>query len=84
MSQGYNGWSNRETWLVNMWFDPQSREDVEAARYTLEEAVDQLPDFLRDFVSVDLVDWEELLEHFEEEDEDEDYLDSDAHLDQVE
>jgi hypothetical protein len=35
----------------------------------LEEAVDQLPDFLRDFVSVDLVDWEELLEHFEEEDE---------------
>jgi hypothetical protein len=52
-----------------MWFDPQSREDVEAARYTLEEAVDQLPDFLRDFVSVDLVDWEELLEHFEEEEE---------------
>jgi hypothetical protein len=63
-----------------MWFDPQSREDVEAARYTLEEAVDQLPDFLRDFVSVDLVDWEELLEHFEdevEEDEDEENLDID-------
>jgi hypothetical protein len=60
-----------------MWFDPQSREDVEAARYTLEEAVDQLPDFLRDFVSVDLVDWDELLEHFEEEDEDQENLDID-------
>jgi hypothetical protein len=60
-----------------MWFDPQSREDVEAARYTLEEAVDQLPDYLRDFVSVDLVDWEELLEHFEDEEEDEENLDID-------
>ena len=63
----YNGWTNRETWLVNVWFDPCSREDVEAARYTLEEAVDQLPDFLQDFVSVDAVNWDELLDHFEEE-----------------
>lgn len=69
MSQGYNGWSNRETWLVNVWFNPESREDVEEARYTLEEAVDQLPDFLRDFVSVDQVNWEELESHFEEEEE---------------
>ena len=69
MSQGYNGWTNRETWLVNLWFNPESREDVEAARYTLEEAVDNLPDFLRDFVSVDLVNWEELESHFEEEEE---------------
>ena len=67
MSQGYNGWSNRETWLVNVWFNPESREDVEAARYTLEEAVENLPDFLRDFVTVDAVDWDELLAHFEEE-----------------
>ena len=66
MAQGYNGWSNRETWLVNVWFHPESREDVEAARYTLEEAVDNCPDFLRDFVSVDAVDWDELLAHFEE------------------
>jgi hypothetical protein len=66
MSQGYNGWTNRETWLVNVWFDPTSREDVEAARYTLEEAVGQLPSFLVDFVSTDLVNWDELLEHFEE------------------
>ncbi len=66
MSQGYNGWTNRETWLVNIWFDPTSREDVEAARYTLEEAVGQLPSFLVDFVSTDLINWDELLEHFDE------------------
>jgi hypothetical protein len=67
MSERYNGWANRETWLVNVWFNPESREDVEAARYTLEEAVGNLPAFLVDFVSTDLVDWEELLSHFEEE-----------------
>jgi hypothetical protein len=70
MSQGYNGWSNRETWLVNVWFDPTCREDVEAARYALEEAVDQLPDFLRDFVSVDQVNWDELSEHFSDDEPD--------------
>lgn len=85
MSQGYNGWTNRETWLVNVWFDPTCRADVEMARETLEEAVGNLPSFLVDFVSTDLVDWDQLLEHFdEEEEEDEDYLDSDAHLEQVE
>ena len=62
----YNGWTNRETWLVNMWFEPTCREDVEAARYTLEEAVSELPSFLVDFVSTDLINWDELLEHFEE------------------
>jgi hypothetical protein len=65
----YNGWTNRETWLVNIWFEPQSREDVEMARYTLEEEYDKLPDFLKDFVYIDAVNWDELLEHFEEEEE---------------
>lgn len=69
MSQGYNGWSNRETWLVNVWFNPESREDVAMAKDTLEAEVERLPDFLRDFVTVDQVDWEELASHFAEEEE---------------
>ena len=68
----YNGWTNRETWLVNVWFNPESREDVEAARYTLEEQYDAIPDGpLKDMVHLSEVDWDQLLEHFEEEDEDE-------------
>jgi hypothetical protein len=32
----YNGWTNRETWLVNVWFNPESREDVASALEQLE------------------------------------------------
>ena len=83
---GYNGWTNRETWLVNVWFNPESRTDVELAREALEEQYNAMPDGpLKDMVSLSEVDWDELLDHFEEdEDQDEDYLDSDAHLEQVE
>ncbi len=65
----YNGWTNRATWLVNVWFNPESREDVESARYAIEEAEDALPDFMRDFLCTDDINWDELMEHFEEESE---------------
>lgn len=61
----YNGWTNRATWLVNVWFNPESISDVQMARETLEAAIDQLPDFLRDFVDAD-VNWQELEAHFGE------------------
>ena len=82
-NNGYNGWTNRETWLVNVWFNPESRTDVELAREALEEQYHSMPDGpLKDMVPLSEVDWDELLDHFE--DQDEDYLDSDAHLEQVE
>lgn len=62
----YNGWTNRATWLVNIWFNPESKDDVYMAQQTLEDAVNDLPDFLQDFVDTD-INWEELLEHFEDE-----------------
>lgn len=68
----YNGWTNRATWLVSVWFNPESREDVEAARYAIEEAEDNLPDFMRDFLCTSEIDWDELLAQFDEENEDED------------
>lgn len=64
----YNGWTNRATWLINVWFEPQSREDVQSARDQFEEACadKSIPDFLRDFIDTD-INWEELESHFEEE-----------------
>ena len=71
---GYNGWTNRETWLVNVWFNPESRTDVELAREALEEQYNAMPDGpLKDMVSLSEVDWDELLDHFEE-DEDQDEI----------
>ena len=65
----YNGWTNRATWLVNVWFNLETREDVESARYAIEEAEDAIPDFMRDFLCTSEIDWDELLKHFEEESE---------------
>jgi len=67
----YNGWTNRATWLVNVWFNPESREDLAMARETLESAIEELPDFLKDFVDTD-INWSELEAHFDEDESDED------------
>ena len=24
----YNGWTNRETWLVGLWFNPETKSDI--------------------------------------------------------
>ena len=65
----YNGWTNRATWLVSVWFSPQTRDDVELARDVIEEAEDNLPDFMRDFLCTDEINWDELMNQFEDEDE---------------
>ena len=65
-----NGWTNRATWLVSVWFSPESRADVEMAREVIEEAEAAVPAFLRDFLCTSEINWTELLSHFEEDDED--------------
>jgi hypothetical protein len=65
----YNGWTNRATWLINVWFEPESREQVQMARETFEEAVSELASknaWLSDFIDTD-INWRELEDHFEEE-----------------
>lgn len=65
----YNGWTNRATWLINVWFEPESREQVMLARDTFEEAVSELTSknsWLSDFIDTD-INWDELMGHFEEE-----------------
>lgn len=59
----YNGWSNRETWLVNVWFNPESKDDLECAKEFLEEAYDELPDVMKDFCAIHMIDWDELKEN---------------------
>ncbi len=64
-----NGWSNRSTWLVNVWFNPTS-SDLEGIKETLEQRVDDLANskdtmdnFLADYINLKEIDWEELAEY---------------------
>lgn len=63
----YNGWTNRETWLVNLWFDPESVSDVDNAREYIEEEVNKLPPFMRDFIDISCINWNELKSYFDDE-----------------
>ena len=67
MSENYNGWKNRETWLVNVWFGDhwETASDVQATREHIEETIENLPDWVRGFIYDDSIDWEELEGHVE-------------------
>ncbi len=56
----YNGWTNRETWLVNVWGNPESREDVQMLKDMLEEQYDELPSgILKDMLDMQAINWDE-------------------------
>ena len=68
----YNGWTNRETWLVNVWFNPESKADVEFARDMLDEQYDSLPDgVLKDMIDINAINWDKLLSCFDDVEDDE-------------
>jgi len=68
-----NGWRNRETWLINLWFEYESQEELDDIRNLLEEELDELrnkiPDYLVDLLGLNFVekeiDWDELAGHCE-------------------
>lgn len=64
----YNGWSNRETWLVNVWYNPETVSDVEYAEQDLEDKVEALGSGpLQDMIDLSLINWDELKESMDEE-----------------
>ncbi len=58
----YNGWTNRETWLIYSWFIPGTAEDIESIREQVEKDWESLPDYIRDFCDINSIDWDDLLE----------------------
>jgi hypothetical protein len=74
-NETHNGWSNRETWLVNLWLtnEPAHYDAcVNASRGTIEDYVDELISangetsngFMADLINAALarVDWAEIVE----------------------
>lgn len=68
-----NGWRNRETYLISMWFNFKNEEELNEIRCMLEEEIDELrekiPDYLVDLLALNFVDneidWDELAGHCE-------------------
>ncbi len=73
----YNGWSNRETWLVYTWFNPETAEDIEFIREQVEQDWDSLPDYMRDFCDINSIDWDRLLEAVQSGDDNDDETEGD-------
>lgn len=75
----YNGWTNRETWLVNVWYgdalEPGEFDSPEALRDWIEEVCGPIPEtgLIADMLggAWDRVNWHELYEHYQENEEDE-------------
>ena len=67
----YNGWKNRETWLINVWFNPESPDDIDAIEEQFNQDFDSLPDYMKDFIDSSAIDWDELREAVTAEEEEE-------------
>jgi len=73
--QNYNGWTNRNTWLINLWFGDIIREQLEEDAATSAEMVEGMVMdciyeeislyslMLRDFCDFDGINWNEIWEH---------------------
>ena len=71
----YNGWTNRNTWLINLWFGDIIREELEEDAATsaemlegmimdiIHEEIKLCSLMLRDFVDFDGINWGEIWEH---------------------
>lgn len=73
-----NGWKNRETWLVNLWFGDtlammQDDGDVITADYIESMVTDYVDEivpassFIADMIDLGAIDYDELAAHYETE-----------------
>lgn len=68
----YNGWRNRETWLVNVWYNPETKSDIDWIEEELNRQYDEMPDgALKDMLDVNCIDWDELRDSLEDDSEEE-------------
>lgn len=70
----YNGWTNRETWLVNVHFGDYFQEVAEDGQQLMANHIEEtvwdlfeeanIPPFFQDMIDLGVVNWQELAEHY--------------------
>ena len=66
-----NGWRNRETWLVNLWFEPQTKEDIEYLKDNIKDEFESFIEdfhssgFIKDMICFQCIDWQQLSDAME-------------------
>ena len=76
----YNGWENRETWLVNLWFNPVTAREVDYIRETLESDFYDMvgeSNIYTDMINFNAINWREIIDNLDEADATCFYCDSD-------
>lgn len=70
----YNGWTNRSTWLINLWYEAHTESEIDWIKEELEERVSSLSysdnvcdKILADMLNLQEIEWDELKEHVETE-----------------
>jgi fructosamine-3-kinase len=58
----YNGWTNRSTWLINLWCEPHTESDLDWIKEELEERASSLAnsDNVCDKILADMLDLHEI------------------------
>ena len=68
----YNGWTNRVTWLVNVWGNPETKDNVRNLKEQLEDDYDAITNgILKDMIALDEINWKELEDAMEDEENEE-------------
>ena len=71
MNELYNGWTNKATWLVNLHFEINTQSDLDFTKNSIEEMLEEIQSpFLIDIIDLSAINWDELSENLEEEEED--------------
>lgn len=70
----YNGWTNRETWLVNLHFGDYFQEVAQDGQQLMSDYIEEtvwdlfdeanIPPFFQDMINLGAVNWRELAKHY--------------------